>query len=77
MIYFQGMQLCKKNCCLPSEKGGTLKGKNLLQGSKFFPFRVDPLRKRISSQETKQEVTKNVFLEKEWRNISKCICPFK
>ena len=28
--------------CLPSEKGSTLKGKNLLLGSKFFPFRVDP-----------------------------------
>ena len=27
----------------PSEKGSTLKGKNLLPfGSKFFPFRVDP-----------------------------------
>ena len=29
--------------CLPSEKGSTLKGKNLLPGIKFFPFRVDPI----------------------------------
>ena len=27
--------------CLPSEKGSTLKGKNLLPGKLFFPFRVD------------------------------------
>ena len=26
----------------PSEKGSALKGKNLLQRSKFFPFKVDP-----------------------------------
>ena len=32
-----------KLLCLPSEKGSTPKGKNLLPiGSKFFPFSVDP-----------------------------------
>ena len=28
---------------LCSEKESALKGKNLLSGSKFFPFRIDPL----------------------------------
>ena len=28
--------------CITSNLGGTLKGKNLLQGSKFFPIRVAP-----------------------------------
>ena len=40
------------SCCLPSVKGCTLKGKNLLTlgansfllGSKFFPFREDPFK---------------------------------
>ena len=33
---------------LPSEKGFTLKGKNLLpKGSKFFPFRVNPFSEGI------------------------------
>ena len=37
--------ICLTTCLLsytsPSEKGSTLKGKNLLPRSKFFPFRVD------------------------------------
>ena len=37
-----------KLVCLPSEKGSTLKRKNLLPlGSKFFPFRVDLFSERV------------------------------
>ena len=36
-----------------SGRGFTLKGKNLLQGSKFFLFRVDPFQKGLNMQESK------------------------
>ena len=43
MNTLSGETTLSKLFCLPSEKGSTLKGKNLLPiGSKFFPFRVDP-----------------------------------
>ena len=37
------METTVKIVCLPFDKGSALKGKNLLQRSKHFPFRVDLL----------------------------------
>ena len=37
-----GVTTLSKLFLTPSENGSTLKGKNLLNESKFFPFRVDP-----------------------------------
>ena len=43
VMHFQRTVTLSDLFCPPSEKGSTLKGKNLLpKGSKFFPFRVDP-----------------------------------
>ena len=42
LMCFHGRQLCQNCFCLHSERGSTLKGKNLLLESKFFLFRVDP-----------------------------------
>ena len=40
--------ILSKVLLLPSEKGSTLKGKNLLPpGNKFFPFRVDPFSEEV------------------------------
>ena len=44
----QGRQLLRLSVCFPahqsqSEKGSILKGKNLLLGSKFFPFRIEQI----------------------------------
>ena len=47
----------------PSEKGSTLKGKNLLpQGNKFFPFRVDPFSEEHLCTRKQMEVTKVISL---------------
>ena len=37
-LHFQGRQLCQNCICLLSEKGSTLKGKNLLMGANSFLF---------------------------------------
>ena len=47
--------------CLPSEKGSTLKGKNLLP----FPFRVDLLSEGLVVLERKQGVTEVISLVKD------------
>ena len=48
----------------PSEKGLYCKERNLLPGSKFLPYRVDPFVKAdsIGMQESKQKVTKAISL---------------
>ena len=50
LIQVQGRQFCQTFFCLPSEKGSTLNGKNLLAplGSKFIPFRADLFLERTS-----------------------------
>ena len=58
--FLQARQLVWFPVCFPanqahSEKGSTLKGKNLLplfapKGSKFFPFRVDPFSEGMQKQ---------------------------
>ena len=53
----------------PTWKGSTLKGKNLLQGSKFFPFRVDPFSEGLG----KQVGTKIVSLLRNGGKPTKCI----
>ena len=48
-----------KSVLLSSEKGSTLKGKNLLQlGANSFLFRVDPFQKGFGMHEGKPEVKK-------------------
>ena len=47
-----GGDSCVKIICLPSDKEFTLKGKNLLPGSKFFLFRVDSFSGGIAVQES-------------------------
>ena len=42
-----------------TENRSTLNEKNLLQRSKFFPFRVDPFSEGPWCAENKQEVTKS------------------
>ena len=80
-IYRLSWELAVKNVFVPSEKGSTLKGKNLLPKSRFLfeisstPkvansfFRADPFQKGFDMQESKQEIKKIVPLVK---NGSKC-----
>ena len=63
--------------CLSSEKGSTLKGKNLLPGSKLFPFRVEPFLQGIGVQESKQTLTKVVSLVKNGGKSTECISSLK
>ena len=55
------------------KKGSALKGKNMLLGSIFFPFRADPFFRTgsCSVQESKQEVTEVASLV--GRKVTKCI----
>ena len=46
---------------LHPENRSTIKVRNFLQ-NKFFPFKVDSFQKGLGVQESKQEVTKVVFL---------------
>ena len=48
----------------PSEKGHTLKGKNLLPGSKFFLFIVCPFPVTADVKKVEQEVIKVVSFAK-------------
>ena len=52
--YNQERQPFQKLLFLSSEKGCTLNGKNLLPGSKFFPFRDDLFHNEIGVQKSKQ-----------------------
>ena len=57
-----------KNCfLLSSEKGSTLKGKNLLPGgAKSFPLEQTPFQKGTGILESEQEVTKVDSLVEKW-----------
>ena len=60
---FRGEATLSNVFMLPFCKGFTLRRKNLLPfGSKFFLFREGPFQKRFHAWESKQEVTKPVFL---------------
>ena len=51
---------CKNLFYHTSEKVSSLKGKNLLSGSKFFPFRVDPFVGRGLSAEKQNRKSKKL-----------------
>ena len=54
-----------KTFCLPSEKGSTQKGKNLLPlGANSFLLELTPIRNGVDVQESKQEVTEIAYLAK-------------
>ena len=61
--------------CIPSEKGAFPKGKNLLV-SKFFPFRIDPFHTRLGVQESKQEITKVLYLIKK-QEVTESSLPYQ
>ena len=50
-VHFQGWQLGQIDVCFPSEKRSTLKKRNVLNGSKFFPIRGDSFTKETLSPE--------------------------
>ena len=58
--------------CLPSEKGSTLKGKNLLPVGANFPFRVDPFLEG-TCYVSKQSGSHKGCLEKNGRKSTKFI----
>ena len=60
---FKGRQIFQYKFLLPTEKGSTLKGKNLL-----LSFQSTPFLKGLGGQDSKQEVTKVVSLVKNSRN---------
>ena len=59
--------------CLPFEKGSTLKGNNLLPGSKFFPLSEDSFSEGNLCRKDKQEVTQVISLVNNGRKSTKCI----
>ena len=62
-IHLQGRLLFKNCCGSHSEKRSTLKGKNLLPlGANSFLLEHTSFQKRLVVQESKQEVSKVVFL---------------
>ena len=65
-----------KNVCLPSEKGSTQKGKNLLpKRALSFLVEYTPLQKRHGVQVSKTEVTKNVSIVKMAENLPNVSSP--
>ena len=49
---------CDRSCLPSSQYGSTLKGKNLLLRSKFFPLRVDKFWKGFSTREANRKLQK-------------------
>ena len=77
--FIEGAWIHLQNCSLPFWKDVYSKRKEFApQGSKFFPFRVDSFSKGV--QESKQEITKIVFLgrnckKKKKKKKKNQICP--
>ena len=66
-----GVAILSKLFCLPSEKGSTLTGKNLLpMGANSFLLEWTPFQKGFGVQESKPKVTKVVSLVEK---VTRCI----
>ena len=70
LIHFQGDPHLSKLFLLLSEKGSTLKGKNLLP---LESLEQNPFQKGVGVQESKQEARNVVYLLKNGGNSTKCI----
>ena len=67
---FSGEATLPKPILFPSKKGSTVNGKNLLHGSKFFPFRVDPFfRRGLVCRKRNIKSNKLIPFQKWWQNF--------
>ena len=72
----KGVWALSKVFCLPSEKGSTLKGKNLLIREQFFPSKT-PFQKGLGVQKSRQEIAKIVSLVKKTEIYHVYLAPFR